>query len=90
MIDHEFLYACFHPLSDDFVLCLERNIFPSELKMSEMTEIQFNQEGEKTVYQTKKNKNKLGGDADIIEEEEDKIDSMFQLSPQYSRHLINK
>ena len=49
MIDHEFLYACYHPLSDDFVLCLERNIFPTSLHMSELSEIQYNEDGQKTT-----------------------------------------
>jgi hypothetical protein len=36
MIDHDFLYSCLHPQSEEFVLCLERNIFPSELKICDL------------------------------------------------------
>jgi len=49
MIDHEFLYTCFHPLQpEEFILCLERNIFPTELAVKNLKEVTYNN-GVRTV-----------------------------------------
>ncbi len=31
MINHEFLYSHLHPLEDDMVLALEKNVYPTSL-----------------------------------------------------------
>jgi len=32
-IHHEFVYSCLHPLDEDLVLCLEKNIYPQNIEI---------------------------------------------------------
>jgi hypothetical protein len=69
MIDHEFLFSCFHPLSEEHALCLERNIFPQELQVCDLNEILLNEAGERTRANNRKKGTRMGDD-DIVEEED--------------------
>ena len=33
VIDHEFLYSSFHPTESDVVVCLEKNVYPKDVKI---------------------------------------------------------
>ena len=33
VVNHDFLYTCFHPRSDDIVICLEKNSYPNDVEI---------------------------------------------------------
>ena len=33
LINHEFLYTCCHPTKENFVICLEKNIYPKDIEI---------------------------------------------------------
>jgi hypothetical protein len=33
LINHEFLYTCCHPTKENFVICLEKNIYPKDVEI---------------------------------------------------------
>ena len=46
VIDHEFLYSSFHPTKSDVVVCLEKNVYPNDVKI-------FNLEDKSVVDEAK-------------------------------------
>lgn len=38
VINHEFLYSCFHPTNEDVVICLEKNSYPSDVHIYNLHE----------------------------------------------------
>jgi hypothetical protein len=33
MMKHEFLYSCINPLNENYILCLEKNIYPRDTQL---------------------------------------------------------
>ena len=36
VIDHGFLYSCFHPRKDNIVMCLEKNHYPEDMEIFDL------------------------------------------------------
>jgi hypothetical protein len=68
MMKHEFLYSCINPLDENYILCLEKNIYPRDTKLYNLENVESS--GQAKVLKKKKSA-VLGDDdmEDIIEED---------------------
>ena len=33
VVNHEFLYSCFHPTNEEIIICLEKNSYPDDVEI---------------------------------------------------------